>query len=144
MSQINIQIEGLAELKNKFSSSPERIGKAIHEGLDYATQELAREAKRALTFGATRAIKTGQLRASVGGAVRGGVGGGSYKGGSYPEGTGISIEKFSATITPVAKHAIFVHEGTKYMKPRPFLIVAVNEAKGRITEKFAKLIEGTL
>ena len=43
-----------------------------------------------------------------------------------------------------AGYAVFVHEGTRYMKARPFLLDAVNDREGDIDDNFAKAVDNVL
>jgi HK97 gp10 family phage protein len=48
------------------------------------------------------------------------------------------IEPMKATIMPTVDYAVYVHEGTKYMKARPFLRDAVKQKEGDMVEVFEK------
>lgn len=52
-------------------------------------------------------VDTGRLRASVGG--------GKFTGGSYPSGSGITIEKSIATVSPTVEYAKYVNASNPFM-----------------------------
>lgn len=69
--------------------------------------------KRALTVGPTRAILTGALRSSV------------------------HVTKLvpgEARVGPGVKYSIYVHEGTRFMRARPFVPAGVERVKGEISK----------
>ncbi|HLB57764.1 MAG TPA: HK97-gp10 family putative phage morphogenesis protein [Gammaproteobacteria bacterium] len=49
-----------------------------------------------------------------------------------------------ATVEPKTNYAIFVHEGTKRMKGRPFMTNALDTSKEKITKIFGDEIENSL
>ena len=71
----------------------------------------------AITQGPTRAIKTGRLRDSINASVRG----------------------LTGYVKPQTNYAYFVHEGTKSMRPRPYmkagLEAATPEMESVVTDK---------
>ncbi len=46
-----------------------------------------------------------------------------------------------AVIAPHVNYAIFVHEGTRFMRSRPFMKQATRDARGRIREIFRQEIK---
>ena len=87
---------------------------------------LAKEIER-ITFKIMRFVKqvtpvdTGRLRASIGG--------GGFKGGSFAMGTGISVKDLEGRVSTNVEYALAVHEGTKFMRGRPFMEQGVQFAK---------------
>ncbi len=55
-----------------------------------------------------------------------------------------SIRPSGLTIEAGAPYARFVHEGTRYMKPRPFLRDAIEELKGKVRNIFRTKIEDVM
>ncbi len=64
-------------------------------------------------------VDTGRLRASI----------------------GVSLRPFSATIRPRTNYAVFVHEGTKYMRARPFMLWGAEAATKGFEQRLAKELE---
>lgn len=112
---ITIEVSGLTEVRNWLLTRPMVTLRALGEAIAKSAYRIERGAKSALTTGYTRAIKSGYLRAST--AVQ-------------------SLSRLEASVYPLAKYAIFVHDGTRYMRPRPFMAVAVDEAKGDVQGYF--------
>lgn len=50
----------------------------------------------------------------------------------------------TATIMPTAYYAIFVHEGTRFMRGRPFLYEAVTEELDAVQNYFREAVQSTL
>lgn len=46
------------------------------------------------------------------------------------------IQPLKATIMPTVSYAVFVHEGTRYMRARPFMRDAVDQKRDDITSVF--------
>lgn len=82
-------------------------------------------AKAALTEGPTRAIDTGLLRATTR----------MYE--YYPD-------RLEAHIYSIVPYAIFVHEGTKNMRPRPYMKEALRQAQPAIQDQFRSYIREAL
>lgn len=100
---VNIQIKNLAEIRYAFSQAPRLMESEFKQAL----------VKSGLTLASKSAelspVKTGQLRSSHWLRGNGGV---DIKGGGL---------KMSAEVGPTVDYAMFVHEGTRFMKARPFL-----------------------
>ena len=109
-------------------------------GLLEAGYIVEQKTKYQLTSGSNRAFKTGYLRASIGGgSYSGGSGHGS---GSFPEHTGLKLESmYRVTVTPAAKYAIYIHEGTRYMRARPFLAAGLKDAVPEIEKIFGRRVK---
>jgi len=114
---------GLRPLVRKSALLPNNLKRSIAEGLKEAAFLIEAEAKKKLTTGETRAIDTGRLRADT--VVR-------------------EISAFRATIAPLVNYAIYVHEGTNRMRPRPFLEKAVEGSTREISRIFGKRIKAAI
>ena len=55
-----------------------------------------------------------------------------------------SVRDLTATIMPHVNYAIFVHDGTRYMKARPFMDEGYNMAESEIGAVFERNIRGAL
>ena len=102
---------------------PRSLARALGDSIKEAAYIVESEAKQKLTAGPTRAILTGRLREDT--KVR-------------------TIMPLKAEIGPLVHYAVYVHEGTKGMKPRPFLKVALKSAAPRIAKTFQKNIKTKL
>jgi hypothetical protein len=69
-----------------------------------AAMLIERGGKLAITSGPTRAFKSGALRASI---------------------TVSSLTRTSARIGPQMEYGIYVHEGTRFMRARPFMTYGI-------------------
>lgn len=118
-----IKLVGLEALRKGMDKSAKRLASNIAGGIREAAFVVEGEAKRALTIGETRAIDTGRLRADT--IVR-------------------QITPYQATIAPVVKYAIYVHEGTHKMSPRPFMEKAIDESQEKIKKIFGKRLKASL
>lgn len=88
----------------------------VLRALEMAGLVVEAEAKKLLSEGALKAVDTGRLRASI--TTRLAASGGFARG--DPE----------AQIGTNVHYAIYVHEGTPHMNPRPFLLTAlINKQK---------------
>lgn len=110
MADIEIKIKGLDKLMKKFKQSPLIVGKRLSEAITRSTLLLVRELKT----GGIVPVRTGQLKQSI-----------------RPE-----IKPLKSTIAPHTNYAIFVHEGTRYMRARPFLKHAVERKQRQVQQEF--------
>lgn len=122
MAKINLQVKGLRKLKRAFIFAPTKVGKEIEDGLKKSIVIVEREAKRSITTGRTRAIDTGRLRASHFSRVKG----------------------LTGEIFPTVNYAIFVHEGTRFMRSRPWLEKAARNARNDVKKELQKSINRAL
>lgn len=110
---IAIEVKGL----DKILALPGKGRDGFRNALLETAKLLERHSKIALTVGDTRAIDTGRLRASIGG--------GEFTGGGFTEGIGRTVASTFAIIQPQVHYAVYVHEGTTRMRPRPFFVRAI-------------------
>ena len=98
--QVNISIQGIDEFKAALASFDSAMKGQVHE-------QLKKWATQVKTCAASRApVKSGQLRDSV-----------------YAK-----VGDWVAQVGAEASYAVFVEFGTRYLKARPFLFPAVQEA----------------
>lgn len=113
---INVRITNLAEIRNAFRQSPRVMSRNLDKAIKQSIFTIDRESK-------TRTpVDTGRLRAShttLFSPLRGEVG-------------------------PTANYATFVHEGTRYMRGRPFLREAVRSQENKIQDFFRRAVQDTL
>lgn len=115
----SIKFIGLNELIKAFRRMPGEVASTINAGMKEAAFEVERAAKQRITSGPERAIKTGALRGSIGVS---------------------SVLPYKATVIAGQRYGIFVHEGTRYMRARPFLAKGLKDAVPKIEKIFGKRI----
>lgn len=54
------------------------------------------------------------------------------------------VKPLSAIIAPNTNYAVFVHEGTRFMRSRPFMEWGVKSSLARIQDFFEKAVDDTL
>ena len=116
----SIKILGRSKLVSHFSGIREKMKDTLADGMREAAFAVERAAKVQITTGRNRAIKTGFLRASI--AVS-------------------SVLPFRATVVAGARYGIYVHEGTRYMRARPFLREGLKDAVPEIEKIFGKRVK---
>lgn len=119
MQKLSIKITGLDELRSKISGIQSNIAQTLEEGMREAAFLVEAAGKRQITSGPNRAIKTGFLRSSIG--VQ-------------------SVMAYRATVVASAYYGIYVHEGTRYMRARPFLTAGLQDAAPGIEDIFGKRV----
>lgn len=118
--KISVKLLGIASIIKHFSGVKERVARTIQEGMKEAAFIVEGAAKRQITSGPNRAIKTGFLRSSIG--VQ-------------------SILPFKATVIAGASYGIFVHEGTRFMRGRPFMQAGLKDSIPEIERIFGKRLK---
>jgi hypothetical protein len=117
---INIEVEGLNSIVNKFSKLPANLLIAIKEAITISVFLIEREAKMVTP------VMTGMLRASI-----------------RPD----YIRPMEAAISPHTDYAIIVHEGFGYgrnSRPRPFMFWGAKTALNDIEKTFEEKINQAL
>ena len=114
---INIQIKNAAQIKSAFRRSPYIMTKNLSGAIKRVAYKVQGQSQRITP------VKTGFLRRSHTTTFETGL---------------------RATIEPTASYAGFVHEGTRFMKPRPFLADAVEITQGFTDTEFEKAVQDTL
>jgi HK97 gp10 family phage protein len=113
---INIQIKNIKEIKHAFGLAPNLMRKNLNAAIHKTVLMIGRDS-RILT-----PVDTGRLRAST-------------------------REKFSDLYGEVGTHVsydVFVHNGTRYMRARPFLRDAVNRVEPQVQIFFRDAVQNTL
>lgn len=117
MPNVSIQIKNLPEIKRAFAAAPVQMGKGLNTAIQKSIFSIQADSMR------NTPVLTGRLRASH----------------------FVSLMPLKGVLEPMTNYAIFVHEGTQYMKGRPFLFDAVrsNEDKvqGFFTEETQKVLD---
>jgi len=116
MPNIQVRITNLAEIQAAFKSAPIKMARNLNDAIRRSALAIQRQSM------INSPVLTGYLRASHQSI----------------------FEPLKATIQPMANYAIFVHEGTRYMKGRPFLLEAVEAETENINDNFQKAVQDTL
>jgi HK97 gp10 family phage protein len=116
MPEIQIQIKNIAEIKRAFIKSPILMTRELNKAIKTSVIEISRDSR------SNTPVDTGRLRSST-----------------YELFTNLKGELG----TNVA-YDIFVHEGTRYMRPRPYLRKAVEKNEERVQTNFEKAVQNVL
>lgn len=114
---INIQIKNAQQIKSAFRMSPYLMTKNLSGAIKRVALNVTKESKKITP------VKTGFLRRSH---------------------TTTFETPLRATIEPMASYALYVHDGTRFMKSRPFLADAVEFSEGYTDAEFEKAVQDTL
>lgn len=113
---IEIKIENLAQIRTAFAKAPLTMAKNLDEAIGRSIFKLKGESMR------NTPVRTGRLRASHQTRFR----------------------PLFGELKPTAYYAIYVHDGTRYMKARPFLANAVKSENSEIQDNFKRAVQKTL
>lgn len=116
MAEIDIKIKNLPQIKAAFGRSPMLMTRELNKAIQLSVYSLERDSK------INTPVDTGLLRAS-------------------------HITYFrplQGEIEVVAEYAPFVHEGTKFMKGRPYLRKAVEKNNEKIQDYFTTAVDNVL
>lgn len=111
--QVSIRISNIAEIRRAFALAPGDMANQLQRAIRKATFQVGRQSR------INTPVLTGRLRASH--TER------------FQPGKGI--------IEPTAHYAIYVHEGTRYMRARPFLAEAVDSETGQVQDFFTEAVK---
>lgn len=111
--KIEIQAVNLAQVMKKIGKLTPAMKVALQNAIEKGAMILEKDSKK------NTPVDTGRLRASI------------YS----------TIKPLSATVQPKTDYAVFVHEGTRFMKGRPYMRQAVDSNEKRIEDVFVKEIE---
>jgi len=117
MAQVKITIKNLPQIRSAFAKSPRVMTKNLRKAIQKALITVQRQS----IINAPR--RTGFLKASHQHRM---------------------LSNLSGYVQPTADYAIFVHEGTRFMRARPFLRQAVAEKEQDIDKLFAGAVQDTL
>lgn len=114
--QLTLRIKNIDEIRRAFNKAPALMAKNLNTAIHKATLTVGRDS-RILT-----PVDTGRLRASTREVFR----------------------PLEGEITTNVNYDIFVHEGTRYMKGRPFLRNALEKNESAIQRLFVNAVQDTL
>lgn len=116
MPEISIQIKNLQEIKRAFGKSPQIMAKELNISIRQAVLMIGRDSRRQTP------VDTGRLRAST-------------------------YERFSnlqGEIGTNTEYDVFVHEGTRFMRGRPYLRSSVQDNDSGVQRAFTEAVQRTL
>lgn len=113
---IRIEIKNIKQLTSALKSHPDLFIKEFQKALAKAGLVVEIESKKVTP------VDTGRLRASI----------------------STELKSLMAIISPHTNYALYVHEGTRYMKSRPFMKWGAESAEGRIQQIFLEAEENVL
>lgn len=117
MAQVHIEIKNIAEIRRAFDKAPRLMGDAFKGALQKSALQVQRESM------IRTPVLTGRLRSSHE---------------NFLSGAGLQM---SATVEPTANYGVFVHEGTRFMKGRPFLLEGAEASLNEIDDYFTKAVQ---
>lgn len=117
MVEINIEIENADKIVRAFDRAPQIVGRRLHEGMKKVGTFTSGKVKQHITQGTMMwksPVDTGQMRQGI-----------------HP-----TFAPMSAIIrtSPITDYAYFVHEGTKFMRKRPFFDITAKVEEKAIGE----------
>lgn len=116
MPEIRVEIKNLAQIKAAFAQSPRVMARELNIAIQKAVLAIARQSR------INTPVDTGRLRAST-------------------------YERFSnlkGEVGTNTNYDIFVHEGTRFMRSRPYLRTAVQSNDTAIQGFFREAVQHTL
>jgi HK97 gp10 family phage protein len=116
MPNIKIEIKNLAEIRSAFAKSPRIMTRNLDMAIRRSALSISRQSRR------NTPVATGRLRAST-------------------------YERFSSLKAEIGTNTTydsFVHEGTRFMKARPYLRSAVESEDQTIQKEFKNAVQDTL
>lgn len=120
MSTMNVEIKNLPQIKSALRKSPALMVKNLNIAIKKSILQIARKSA------SNSPVKTGNLRASH----------------FRPE--SFTYAPLYAKLEPSPFYAIYVHDGTKFMRARPFLKDAVESENDQIQRFFIEAVDNTL
>lgn len=140
MINVRVSVKNQNQLKKWQRLAPIAFRDGLRRAVNRTALAIGREAAKQVTSGPNQALDTGRLRASIIG--------GSYKGGSFTRAaSGFQPAKptnLTAEVGPNVDYAVYIHEGTRFMRARPFLVAAVEKEQPNVDEFFTAEIRSAL
>lgn len=115
-SSFNVKIENIAEIKRAFKQAPELTIKYVDRAIQASLFTVQKEADPLTP------VKTGNLRAN----------------------NSFIYGKLQGSFIKNANYAGYVHNGTRYMKGRPFLLEGMKSGEPQIQKYFVDAIQNVL
>jgi len=105
MITLEINEKDLKRVQDRFAKMPAVIAQKLQNLVEYATFGIERDSKTAVTTGETRAFDTGNLFKSI----------------------TSNVGHLEGYVVANAPYAVYVHEGTRYMRERPFMEAGIKK-----------------
>lgn len=115
--QVHVEIKNAQQIKSAFRMAPYLMTKNLSRAIKASALNIQRASMRITP------VKTGFLKNSHVTAM---------------------TSPLSGYVEPTADYALFVHDGTRFMKSRPFLSDAVETEQGFVDAEFEKAVQDTL
>lgn len=116
MPTINVTIKNLPQIRAAFSQSPIKMASELNTAIKKSIFTIKRQSK------INTPVLTGRLRASH----------------------ESRFSNLKGELEPTANYAIWVHDGTRRMRARPFLLNAVQTVDEQVNDFFTKAVQNTL
>lgn len=129
MATVNITISNLSQIKAAFNKAPELMTKELNTAIKKTV--LTIQGKESLEY---RSLGIKVITGGLINSIRRGAFYGNLRGEVGPNVTG----------SPGVDYATYVHEGTKYMKGRPFLLNAVRSSNIETDRSFSESVQKVL
>ena len=120
MTRVHIEIKNINEIRRAFGQAPQLMKNAFTQALTKSALLVQRESMLRTP------VLTGRLRSSHSFNV---------------SGSGMGMQ---ATVQPNVDYGTFVHEGTRFMKGRPFLKEGAEDSVQEIDDYFTKATQDVL
>lgn len=128
MSRISIQIKDEARLLQAFKQAPEKMARGVQNAILKAATFTSGEVKKVITSG------EGMWKSPIDtGAMRRGI--------QMSQTGKLQAIITASRLTPYATH---VHEGTRFMKARPFFEITAKNRKDPITKFFLSEVDAVV
>lgn len=114
MAQVSIKIKNINEIRQAFSQAPNLMNRELKDALNRSAITVQGRSMQ------NTPVITGRLRSSHVFAV---------------SGSGMGMQ---AVVYPTANYGIFVHEGTRFQRPQPFLKDGLESSADEIQGYFQK------
>lgn len=114
--QVNVKIKNLPEIRAAFEKSPKIMTKNLNQAIRKVTLSIGRDSR------INTPVDTGRLRAS------------HYE----------NFTNLKGVVGTDTEYDLFVHQGTRFMKARPFLKQAVDSNESYTDKQFTDAVQDTL
>lgn len=116
MPQISVRVTNLDAIRAAFSKSPVLMTRELNKAIKTSIFAIERDSK------INTPVDTGRLRSSH----------------------QTMFSSLRGVLEPTAEYAIYVHEGTRYMRARPFLLRAVESNQDKVDRYFTDAVQNVL
>jgi phage gpG-like protein len=122
---IQVKIKNIDEIRSAFNKAPIRMKKNLAVAIRRSAIEIQQE--EIINVSGTRGINV----------ITGGLKSAAVRGIQFPT-------PLMAVIQPDIEYAAFVHDGTRFMRARPFLFDAVQTKEDAVNKEFERAVQETL